>query len=180
MNTVIIILLIIAGIVALLFIIPLFMKRQHYVSREIIINVPLQKVFDFLRLLKNQEKFNKWATMGKDRKVTTKGTDGTVGFIYSWAGDKSAGAGEKEIINIVEGKRIETEIRFTKPMKVAAALIFETQSLPGDQTKVRLSNAGTLQYPFNIMIPMLEKNFPKDMDASLSNLKNILENNNDL
>jgi uncharacterized protein YndB with AHSA1/START domain len=120
------------------------MRKNHYVNREIIINAPRQKVFDFLRLLKNQEQFNKWAKAGKDRKEETKGTDGTVGFIYSWSGDKSAGKGEKEIMKIVEGKRIETEIRFEKPMRISAWVIMETESLSDNQTKVNLSNAGTL------------------------------------
>ena len=78
-------------------------------------------------------------------------------------------------MNIVEAKRIETEIRFIKPMRVSASVIFETESLSENQTKVNLINTGTLKYPLNIMIPMAEKKFPKDMDASLSILKNILE-----
>lgn len=175
MNTIIIILLVVAGIIALLLIIALFMKREHYVNREIIINAPRQKVFDFLKLLKNQDQFNKWARADKDRKEETKGTDGTIGFIYSWSGNKSAGKGEKEIMNIVEGKRIETEIRFIKPMRISAYVIMETESLSDTQTKVNLSNAGTLKYPLNIMIQIAEKNFAKDMDISLSTLKNILE-----
>ncbi|HKR03859.1 MAG TPA: SRPBCC family protein [Bacteroidia bacterium] len=175
MNIIITILLVVAGIIALLLIVALFMKREHYVRREIIINAPRQKVFDFLKLLKNQEQFNKWAKTDPGRKEEFKGTDGTIGFIYSWSGNKSAGQGEKEIKNIVEGKRIETEIRFVKPMRVSASVIFETESLPGDQTKVNLINTGTLKYPLNIMIPMAEKNFPKDMDESLSALKKILE-----
>ena len=176
MNILIIILLGLAGIIALLLIIALFMKKEHYVNREIVINAPRQKVFDFLKLLRNQDQFNKWATADKEnRKEEFKGTDGTVGFIYSWSGNKSAGLGEKEIMNIVEGKRIETEIRFVKPMRVSATVIFETASLPGNQTKVNLINTGTLKYPLNIMIPMAEKKFPKDMDESLSTLKNILE-----
>ncbi len=178
MNIIIIILLVVAGIVALLLIIALFMKREHYVNREIIINAPPQKVFDFLKLLKNQDQFNKWATADKkNRKEEFKGTDGTVGFIYSWSGDKSAGQGEKEIKKIIEGKRIETEIRFVKPMAATASIIMETESLSDDQTKVSWSNAGTLKYPVNIMIPMMEKMLPKEMDSSLSTLKNILENN---
>lgn len=180
MNIIIIILLIVAGIITLLLIVALFMKKEHYVKREIIINAPRQKVFDFLRLLKNQEKFNKWAAADKiNRKEEFKGTDGTVGFIYAWSGGRSAGQGEKEIMNMIEGERIETEIRFVKPMKVAASVIMETASLPGDQTKVCFSNAGSLKYPFNIMIPMAEKNFAKDIDTSLSTLKSILENNPD-
>ena len=112
---------------------------------------------------------------GPDRERTYKGTDGTVGYIYSWKGNKSAGQGEKEIMNIIEGKKIETEIRFVKPMAATSRMIMETESLPGDQTKVYWSNAGRLNYPLNIMVPMMEKMLPKDMDSSLSALKNILE-----
>ena len=175
MNTLITILLVVAGIVALLLIIALFVKREHYVKREIIINAPQQKVFDYVKLLKNQDEFNKHAMAGSDRNREFKGTDGTVGYIYSWSGDKNAGVGEKEIKNIIEGKRIETEIRFVKPMAATASIIMETESLSDDQTKVSWSNAGTLKYPINIMIPMMEKMLPKDMDSSLSTLKSILE-----
>ena len=180
MTILITILLVIAGIIALLLIIALFMKKEHYVKREIIIHAPRQKVFDYVKLLKNQEQFNNNAAADADRKKEFKGTDGTVGFIYAWSGNKNAGQGEKEIKNIIEGKRIETEIRFVRPMAVTASIIMETESLsePGsyrDQTKVTWSNAGTLKYPVNIMIPMMEKHVAKDMDSSLSTLKSILE-----
>ena len=175
MTTLITVLLIIAGIIALLLLIALFMKKEHYVNREIIINAPRQKVFDYLKLLKNQDKFNKHAMAGPDRKREFKGTDGTVGYIYAWKGDKNAGEGEKEIKNIIEGKKIETEIRFIKPMRAIASIIMETESLSDNQTKVYWSNAGTLKYPINVMIPMVERQVAKGMDISLSTLKNILE-----
>ena len=175
MNTIITILLVVAGIIVLLLIIALFMKREHYVKREIIINVPRQKVFDYIKLLKNQDEFNKHAMASPDRKREFKGTDGTVGYIYAWSGNKNAGVGEKEIKKIIEGKRIETEIRFVKPMSAIASITMETESLSDNQTKVIWSNAGTLKYPINIFIPMMEKSVAKDMDSSLSTLKNILE-----
>ena len=175
MNTITTILLVLAGIIALLLIIALFMKREHYVKCEIIINAPRQKVFDYIKLLKNQDQFNKHAKADPGRKEEYKGTDGTVGFIIAWNGNKNVGEGQKEIKNIIEGKRIETEIRFVRPMSAIASIIMETESLPDNQTKVTWSNAGTLKYPINIMIPMMEKMLPKDMDISLSTLKNILE-----
>lgn len=175
MNIVITILLGMVGIIALLLIIALFLKKEHYAKREIVINAPKQKVFEFLKLLKNQEKFNKWAKADRDRKWEYKGTDGTVGFIISWNGNKNAGEGEKEIMNIVEGKRIETQIRFIRPVKTVADVIMETESTSETQTKVNLINSGTLKYPMNIFIPLAEKNFPKDMDRSLLALKEILE-----
>jgi uncharacterized protein YndB with AHSA1/START domain len=176
MNILITILLLVIAIIALLLIIALFLKKEHYVSREIVINAPKQKVFDFLRFLKNQDTFNKWTKTDPDRKIETKGTDGTVGFVYTWSGNKDAGEGTKEITNIIEGKRIETFIRFTKPMNVSASLIMETEAISDNQTNVTLINSGTLKYPLNIMIPMAEKNFAKDLDSSLATLKNIFEN----
>ena len=175
MNIIITILLGVAGIIALLLILALFMKKEHYVRREIIINAPMEKVFDYLKLLKNQDKFNKWAKADPDRNWEFKGTDGTVGFTIAWNGNKDVGEGEKEITNIIEGKRIETQIRFVRPMATVANVIMETESLSDNQTKVYLSNAGTLKYPINIMIPIVEKMFPKDMDISLSTLKDIFE-----
>src|SRR5258706_2701110 len=175
MNIIIIILVVMAGFIALFLLIALFTKREHYVNREIIINVPRQKVFDYVKLLKNQDEFNKHAMAGPDRKREFKGTDGTVGYIYAWSGNKNAGEGEKEIKNIIERTRIETEIRFVKPMAATASIIMETESLPDNQTKVSWSNAGTLKYPLNIMIPMMEKQVAKGMGISLSTLKNILE-----
>jgi hypothetical protein len=175
MSTIITILIVLAGIIALLLIMALFMKMEHYVKREILINAPLQKVFDFLKMLKNQDKFNKWAAADPDRNWEYKGTDGAVGFIISWKGNKKAGEGEKEIMNIIEGKRIETQIRFVRPMSTVADVIMETETVSDNQTKVSLINSGELKYPMNIFIPIAENKFPKDMDVSLSTLKNILE-----
>lgn len=175
MSILVIILLILAGIIVLPMIIALFIKKNHYVKREIVINAPLQKVFDYVRMLKNQDEFNKHAMAGPERQREYKGTDGTVGFIYAWKGNRSAGEGEKEIMNIVEGKKVEMEIRFIKPMTASSTIIMETESLSDDQTKLSWTNAGRLRYPFNLFVPMMEKKLPGEMDASLSNLKNILE-----
>ena len=176
MNILLTTIIILVGFIALILILALFMKTKHYVKREIIINAPRQKVFNFLKLLKNQDKFNKWAKNDPNRQWEYKGTDGTVGFIISWNGNKSAGEGEKEIMDIIEGRRIETQIRFIRPMSTVANVIMETEALFDNQTKVSLINTGTLKYPMNIFIPLAEKNFPKDMDSSLATLKNILEN----
>ena len=175
MSLLITILLVVAGIIALLLIIAVFMKKEHYVKTEIIIHAPQQKVFDYLKLLKNQDKFNKHAMADANRNFEYKGTDGTVGFVIAWKGNKDAGEGEKEIIELIEGKRIETEIRFVKPMVTSARIVMELESLTDNQTKVTWSNAGAFTYPINIMIPMMEKHVAKDMDSSLAALKEILE-----
>src|ERR1700733_8304634 len=115
MNIVIIVLSVLAGIIVLLLVIALFMKKDYNTYREIIIHAPRQKVFDYLRYLKNQDNFNVWIMVDPDMKKAFKGTDGTVGFIYEWSGNKRAGEGEQEITAIAEGSNIEMEIRFVRP-----------------------------------------------------------------
>jgi hypothetical protein len=175
MNMLITILLFITGIIIVLLFIALFTRKNHYVKREIIIHAPRQQVFDYIKYLEHQDAFNKHAMVEPDRIKEFRGTDGTAGYIYKWKGGKDAGEGEKEIKNIVEGKKVEMEIRFVKPMKATAAIIMVTESLSDNQTKVSWSNSGKLFYPVNIMIPMMEKSVAKGMDESLITLKNILE-----
>lgn len=175
MHTLLIVLFVIVAIVALVFVISLFMRKIHHVEREIIINAPVQKVFDYSKLIANQHQYNKWAATDANRKEEYKGTDGMVGFIYAWSGNKSAGEGEKEITNMVEGKRIEFEYRFVKPFRAVAHFTVVTEPLSDHQTRVIWSNTSALNYPLNIMVPMVERGLAKDMDESLDNLKRILE-----
>ncbi|MBK7230844.1 MAG: SRPBCC family protein [Saprospiraceae bacterium] len=174
MNTIIIILSVIVGLLILFLILALFAKKEYNIHREITIHATRDQVFNYLKQLKNQDHFNKWIMVDPDMQKTFKGTDGTVGFIYAWNG-KKAGEGEQEIMAIAEGKSIETEIRFVRPFVNTANADLHIESISETETKVIWRNASQMKYPFNVMVSMLEKMLAKDMDTSLSNLKNILE-----
>lgn len=179
MNALITILLIIAGIIALLLVIALFMKKECNVRREIIIDAPRRLVFDYIRLLKNQDGFNKHEIAYPDRIQEFKGLYGT-GYIYICSDDKNTGAGEKGILSIVVEEKVEMGVRLANPIRTVARILMETASLPGpgkdrEQTKLSWSSTCRLNYPVNIMIHMMEKHIAKDTDTSLSTLKNILE-----
>ena len=60
-------------------------------------------------------------------------------------------------------------------MKSVAYANMVTVSVTNNQTKVTGSNTGKMIYPINIMTSMDEKMLAKDIQTSLSNLKNILE-----
>jgi uncharacterized protein YndB with AHSA1/START domain len=175
MNIVITILIVIASIIALLLIIALFTRKEYNIKREVTIHAPIQKVFDYLKQLKNQDNFNKWVMADPEMKKDFKGTDGTAGFIYAWNGNKKAGEGEQEIKAITEGRSIETEIRFVRPFAGVAHANLITEPVSDNQTKVSWSNVSEMKYPMNIMLSMIEKMLAKDMDESLTKLKRILE-----
>lgn len=175
MNTLITILITIASVVALLLIIALLSKKKYTVQREIVIHAPLQKVFDYVKHIKNQDYYNKWVMVDPAMKKEFKGTDGTVGFIYSWNGNKKAGEGEQEIKTIAEGEQIVMEIRFARPFPGVADSYISTVRVQNDQTNVKWGTASKIKFPMNIMVSFIEKMLSKDLDESLLKLKGILE-----
>ena len=93
----------IAVLLAIPLVMALFISKNYSVTREITINKPKQEVFNYVKLLKNQDYYNVWVQMDPNMKKEFRGTDGTVGFVYAWEGNDKAGAGEQEIKGMVEG-----------------------------------------------------------------------------
>lgn len=175
MNSIAIILIVLIGIITLLLIVAMFSRKEYNVQRSIIINASKEKIFEFLKHLKNQELFNKWVMIDPNMKKHFRGVDGTVGFIYGWNGNKKAGEGEQEIKEIITGEKIVTEIRFVRPFAGIANVCMTASTITLNQTKVNWSNKSKVIFPMNIMMPIIEKMLSKDMDTSLEKLKVILE-----
>lgn len=155
-----------------------FMPKTYAVEREITINKPVDSVFNYVKYLKNQNQFSVWANIDPKMKSTYKGTDGTVGAISAWESNvKDVGVGEQEITKIIPGKRLEFALRFKKPMDDTAVGFLSTESVAGNQTKVKWGINGVIPYPMNIMLPMLkmDKMIGKDLQQGLENLKAQLE-----
>lgn len=177
MNVLITIVLVIVGIIALVLIAALFVKKGYTVQRDIIIARPRSEVFGYVRHLKNQDHFSKWVMTDPTMKKTFSGQDGQVGFVYAWDGNSKAGQGEQEIKGIREGEKVDVEVRFVRPFKAVAQTPFTTSSVSANETKLVWGMTSAMNYPMNIMMLFLnmEKMLGKDMETSLNNLKNILE-----
>jgi hypothetical protein len=167
-----------AGIVGLLLLIGLFMKKDYTVGRDVIINKPKSVVFDYLKFLKNQNKFSVWATMDPEMKTTFTGTDGNTGFISAWeSNNKNVGKGEQEILKIVDGERVDYEIRFIKPFKSTSWAYITTTAVNENQTRVYWEFTGKMKYPTNLMLLFMnmEKMIGNDLSKGLQNLNEILK-----
>jgi len=125
-------------LIAVPLIVALFAKKDYEVEREITIDKPKEEVFDYVKFLKNQDNYSKWATMDPEMKKTYSGTDGTVGFVSAWESDnKDVGIGEQEIKKITEGERIDFELRFFEPFESTEPAYMTTESVSENQTKVK-------------------------------------------
>lgn len=172
------ILIVILILIAIPLIVALFVKKDYAVEKEITINKPKQVVFDYVKFLKNQDKYSVWAMKDPAMKKDYKGTDGTVGFISSWESqNKEVGTGEQEIINIREGERIDLKLRFKVPFEAQDDAYMITESAGENQTKVKWGFKGAFSYPMNLMnlVMDMDKAVGKDLSEGLSNLKKNLE-----
>jgi len=169
------ILLTIVGIIALLLIIGLFLPREYRIEREVVINRPNTEVFDYAKHIKNQDEYSVWNMADPNKKQTLTGTDGTVGFIYTWDGNDDVGAGEQEITGISEGSRIDMELRFKRPMENTAQAYMATEDAGNGNTKVTWGMTGESSYPMNLMNGMLDGMLGDSMQKSLNTMKTKLE-----
>lgn len=178
MKTVKWILIILGGLITIALIIPLFVKKDYAVERQITIHQPKEKVFAFIKLLKNQDQFSVWASMDPKMEKFYRGEDGKIGFVSGWkSNDKKVGRGEQEILSIDEGNQINFELRFYEPFEATETAYFKTTSRIDSTTVVSWGFNGGMQYPMNAMMLFMdfEEMIGKDFDTGLAKLKSIME-----
>jgi hypothetical protein len=172
------ILLFIGIFIGLVMIAAIFVKRDYSVEREVVINKPKQQVFEYVKRLKNQDNYSKWAMMDPKMKKEYTGTDGTVGFISAWDSENDElGRGEQEIEKIIEGERIDFKLRFFAPVASISPAYMTTNSVSTTQTKVKWGMSGTMVYPTNAVLLFMDISeiLGRDLTTGLTTLKKVLE-----
>ncbi|NOR86652.1 MAG: polyketide cyclase [Bacteroidales bacterium] len=168
----------IVGLFAFILIVAAFVDQDYMVTRSVKINQPNEVVFDYVKYLKNQDNYSVWSQIDPNMKKTFTGTDGTVGFISAWdSKHPDVGSGEQEIMNIIEGERIDFELRFLKPFEMVSPAFMITEPVSAYQTKIEWGFEGHMNYPMNLMLLFMdmEEVLGKDLQDGLNDLKIILE-----
>jgi len=176
MGILITILLILAGLVVLFLLVALATPKSFTLRKETLIGKPKQEVFNYLKLIRNQEQYSVWVMKDPNIKLVYTGIDGTIGFTSAWeSNDKNVGIGEQEIKKIVDGESMEVEIRFKKPFEGTNYALTTVTAINNTQTKVTQEFSGKSKFPMNIMNLFMDKMVGKDMQKNLENLKANLE-----
>jgi len=157
-------------------IVAAIMPKAFTLSTEITIGKPVAEVFDYVKQIKNQEKYSVWVLADPNIKIVYTGTDGTVGFTSAWSSEnKNVGVGAQEIKAIKEGERYDVELRFEKPFKATNQAYTTTMAVDANSTKVTTVFAGSNPFPMNLLIPFVKGMLLKDMNQNFTNLKKQLE-----
>lgn len=165
-----------AAVVLLVLVLYLLAPATYDVSRTIEVRQAPEAVFDYLKYLKNQDDWSPWGKRDPHMKKGFRGTDGTVGAVSTWEGNKQVGAGEQEITRIVPGQRIESKLRFLKPWKSTSDAYLEVEPAAGGSL-VRWGFRGSNGFPMRLMMLFMsmDKMVGKDFEEGLATLKAKLE-----
>ncbi|MEO2051076.1 MAG: SRPBCC family protein [Allomuricauda sp.] len=168
---------ILLGIVLLIAILAALAPKTYNVSRSIEISRPKAEVFDYLKYLKKQDEWSPWAKRDPNMEQKFTGTDGEVGAISYWNGNKEVGEGEQELTKIIDGERIESELRFLKPWKSESNAYLVTEAIDASTTKVTWGFTGHNKFPMSIMMLFMnmDKMIGKDFEEGLVSLKEKME-----
>ena len=169
------IILVVLALIALILVVGLFIPNDYTVSVSTTINKPKQVVFDYVKLVKNQEKYSVWVMQDPNVVMDYQGTDGTVGFKASWnSKDDNVGEGSQQI-TAVTADRIDVDLHFVRPMEGESKAATIVEAVSDTETKVTAEFYGHSNYPMNLM-NFVGAKFIKDAETeNLANLKKILE-----
>lgn len=163
------------GLVVLLCVVALFVKKDYTITREILINNSVNNVYDYVRYHKNQREFNQWLSFDPNTKIELRGSeDGTSGAIMHFeSSHKKTGTGEWENTRLVPNERIELELRFLKPYQfTASGILYFIETKKGRTRLVWEYNSG-MPWPKNITLLFMnmDKIIGKDIEATLEKIK---------
>lgn len=148
--------------------------KKITVEKEIVIDAPREVIFPYLQNFAKQQTWSPWRERDPNIQEELRGTDGTVGAVYYWKGNKDVGEGEQEIKVIVPNERIETELRFFGQGDADAFLAAEDVN---EGTKVTWGFATDMPFPDNIfaMLFNMKSTISNDYETGLSKLKELAE-----
>jgi len=159
------------GLIVLALIVATVLPKTFHAEGSAVINKPNAEVFNYVKHIKNQENFGVWFEQDPNIIKTSEGTDGNVGFKYSWKSEE-VGNGSQVITNIAENKRVDIDL-FLMDSTEPAKSFFTTEEVSAKETKVRWVVDGEMPYPFNLMSLVYDMN--KDFEQGTANLKAVLE-----
>ncbi|SHI84196.1 Polyketide cyclase / dehydrase and lipid transport [Arenibacter nanhaiticus] len=168
---------IVLAIIVLITVLAILAPKDYEVNRAIVIAKPKGEVFQYLRSLKKQDEWSPWAKKDPAMEKKFTGTDGEVGALSHWKGNKAVGEGEQEITGIIEGERIESELRFLKPFKSTSDAYIDVEAVDEHKTRVVWGFKGKNKFPMSIMMLFMsmDKMMGKEFENGLQSLKSILE-----
>src|SRR5437588_875416 len=157
-------------------IISFILPTKMHTERSIVIKAPKEVIFQNVKMYANMVKWSPWVEKDTAMKTEIGGTDGTVGAIWKWVGNKEVGEGEQTVTKIDEPNSIASDIHFIKPMEGHATSSVNLADT-ANGVKVTWRTDFEMPRPWNIfsLFMNVEKEMNTTFERGLAKLKDLSE-----
>ncbi len=161
-------------IVALFLIIAIFLPSKYSVDSSIIIDRPVEQVYQYSVDLKNWPQWSIWIKNDKEAEITFEGSGMDIGSKMYWVGEKM-GSGSLIIEKITKNTSYTVKVDIVEPWKLFSVTTF-TFAPSKKATKVTWTDEGSLSYPMERWVGLFFNNAMENkFNKGLKNLKKKIE-----
>lgn len=148
---------------------------EYEVKREVLINAPIDLIFDQINVIKNQEAFSPWERMDPNMTRTYEGPESGVGAKYNWSGNDSVGTGSMELVESNPPTDLKFKLTFTAPWESVSDILWTLT--PGeDGVLVTWANKGEFPgYLFWMSEKSMDEMMGPEFERGLKGLKEVAE-----
>ncbi|MDY6808857.1 MAG: SRPBCC family protein [Actinomycetota bacterium] len=149
---------------------------DYEVTRSATIAAAAEQIYPLIVDLHEWRRWSPWEDIDTDLRRDYSGADSGVGAKYAWSGNRKAGKGTMQIIDVTEPTRVAVQVAFEKPMKSTSTSVF-TLVPRGAQTEVTWTMTGPHSLFSRVAAPLgiFDKMLGKDFEKGLASLKSAAE-----
>jgi hypothetical protein len=151
-------------------------RNTFRVERSIAINAPATAVYSQLVDFHRWREWSPWEGLDPNLQRHYGGPDSGVGATYEWEGNRKAGKGRMEIVNVNEPSNLTIKLDFLKPFKAHNQAHFELAEHAGATNVVwAMTGPKTLLTKIMGIFTSMDKMVGPDFEKGLARLKAVAE-----
>lgn len=126
---------------------------------------------------KKWQAWSPWEDLDPALQRTYSGADSGVGAVYEWSGNRKAGAGRMEILDVEPDRSVTIDVRFVKPFKSHSTSTFSVTPASDSASGVTWSMTGPKTFMTKVMgiFTSMDKMIGPDFEKGLARLKTVAE-----
>ncbi len=152
------------------------MAASFLVERSMTIDAPPARIFEEIVDFHNWPHWSPWEDLDPDLRRTYTGPVKGRGSVYAWAGNRKAGQGRMEVVEVRDEELVRIDLQFLKPFKARNDCVFALSDLDG-ATEVIWTMAGRVSPAMRVMgvFVGMDKMIGPDFEKGLARLKAYAE-----
>jgi uncharacterized protein YndB with AHSA1/START domain len=148
----------------------------YTVRRDTTIDAPPSRVYEQIVDFRRWQSWSPWEDLDPDLQRTYSGAPAGVGAAYAWSGNRKAGQGRMEIVDVTEPSRLRIDLRFEKPFKARNEIEFSIEpSGSGSHVTWSMTGRKTLMTKVMGLFTSMDKMVGPDFEKGLARLRATAE-----